>query len=237
MRQSIIALVSVLFLPLSASAQTYDALTGWNPATNTTSNVWQYGTEPALSGPFTLFSQHNSVTTSPTYDYWSADGTFNAPVIALNTSSSAITFSDFGGITWPSDELLLAPGGSSTGSAQDTVLRWVVPSTGFITIAGRATDFQNDVATIYIQRDGELMFAESFGAIYGVSSVPLGLGGVPVTGGQNIDFLVAPGSDVMGLSADITFSTSIPEPASLGLLGIVTWMILRRRRKAPRLAF
>jgi len=50
MRHTIFALMSAFFLPAVATAASYDALADWNPTTNTTANVWQYGTESTPGG-------------------------------------------------------------------------------------------------------------------------------------------------------------------------------------------
>jgi hypothetical protein len=222
MRKTIIAFLSALFLPVMAMAQSYDAVADWNPSTNTTANVWQYGTDATLGGAVTLFSTHGTQASSPTYNWWSGDGTFHGPVIGFNSSGG--TISDIGSISWPSGELLLAPPAPG-----GVVLRWVAPSAGSFNITGEFSNLQDDSAPMYIQANGNTIFsATDFNSS---SDAPFSLSDVTITQGEDIDFIVYDGGnsnaqDVVGVSATI----AVPEPGSVGFLGIGGLMMLRRRR-------
>jgi len=62
-------------------------------------------------------------------------------------------------------------------------------------------------------------------------AVPFNLSNVPVTEGQDIDFIVQSGGnegdDSLGITATVT--ESVPEPASLALVGLGSLLLLRRR--------
>ena len=228
-----LSLILLLLLQAAATAQTYDAVAGWDAATNTTGNVWQYGTEVTLGGPLTLFAVHNANASAPTYNYWSPDGNFVGPVIGFNSSGSTINFGGSPNLLWPSNVLLMAPEGVNHGMIENAVLRWVAPTNGSVDVTGQFTDLQQSSVGLYIQADGSTIF----NSIYSGSSpyqaaVPFSLSNVPVTQGEDIDFSVGTSgvdnNDAVGISATVT--ESVPEPTSLAILGVGSVILLHRRR-------
>jgi len=235
MRKTIIAFLSALSLPGMAMAQTYNALADWNASTNTTANVWQYGTENAPGGSFTLFPDNNANTSPPTYDIWDQANNSNivGPFIGYNSSGGTINAGGSPNLLWPSDVLQIAPGGTNSDTPENTVLRWVAPSNGSIDITGQFSDLQQSNVALYILSNNLPIFTSSYnGSSPYQPAVPFNLSDVSVSQGQGIDFIVDSGGndgeDSVGISATVT--ESVPEPASFALLGIGGLMILRRRR-------
>ena len=235
MRKKIIAFLSVVFFPIMAMAQTYDALADWNATTNTTANIWQYGTENTPGGSFTLLPDHNANTSSPTYDLWDLanNSSINGPFIGFNSSGGTINAGGSPNLLWPSSVLQIAPGGINSATPEDTVLRWAAPSSGLIDITGQFTDLQQSVVSMYIQSNGLTIFNANYnGSSPYQPAEPFSLSNVPVVQGEDIDFIVnsggTDGDDAVGISATVT--ESIPEPASLALLATGGLIMLRRRR-------
>jgi hypothetical protein len=81
--RAVLAVAVPLLLPSAIHAD--DALSAWNPTSNTTGKRWQYGTMTSLGGPLTLFTLHGS-RPSPKADWWSFDGALNGPAIGFNGS-------------------------------------------------------------------------------------------------------------------------------------------------------
>jgi hypothetical protein len=239
MRYKSSALLLALCLPAVATAATYDALADWNPNTNTTANIWQYGTETTPGGAFTLFPYHNSNTSTPTYDFWNLANNSNdvGPLIGFNSSGGTINLPPSPDLVWPSDVLQIAPGGSNNGTPENTVLRWVAPSTGPFDIAGQFTDLQqsgkNSTLNMYVQSNSATIFTASYdGSSPYQAAVPFNFPDLSVVQGETIDFITEStgndGDDALGISATIT--QSVPEPASIAFLGVGGLMMLRRRR-------
>jgi hypothetical protein len=205
MRKTASAFLAAVFLPVIAMAQTYNALTDWNSTSNTTANIWQYGTENTPGGAFTLFPDNNAQTSSPTYDIWDLrnSSAIDGPLIGFNSSGTTINVGS--GLLWPSGVLQIAPGETP----DDTVLRWAAPSSGSIDITGQFTDLQQSSVGLYILADGSAVFDSSYsGSSPHQAAVPFSLSNVSVTQGEDIDFIVDSGGDQnddsVGLSATVS---------------------------------
>jgi hypothetical protein len=238
MRRTIIGFLSAAFLPVVAMGQTYNAVADWNPSSNTTANVWQYGTETTLGGTFSLFPYHNANTT-PSYDLWDLDNSSNivGPLIGFNSSGGTINAGGSPALLWPSGVLQIAPGGTLNSTPANTVLRWLAPSSGVLDITGQFSDLQQSgkesTLSMYVQSNGATIFTATYnGSAPHQPAVPFNLSNVSVTAGQDIDFIVQSGGDEgddsLGITASVT--ESVPEPASLALGGFGSLLILRRRR-------
>jgi hypothetical protein len=227
---------TLVWFSVKAEAKTYDPVADWSSSSNTAGGIWQYGTKTTIGGPLTLFSKHDSQATTPSYDWWSYDGTFLGPNVGLNNSGTTIMLpgaaSDPYLLIWPANELLIAPGGKN-GTPTITVLRWIAPATGAYDITGRWSDLQAATVSMAIMDGPTTLSTFGYSLPDHQPDLPFSLTGVLVTQGQPIDFLVNSGGndidDVLGISATIT--PSVPEPAGVAPLMIVLLATLMRRRK------
>jgi hypothetical protein len=228
-----------VWLTTKAEAKTFDPVAEWSSSRNTAAGTWQYGTETTIGGPLTLFSKHGSQAATPSYEWWSYDGTLNGPVIAFNSSGGKITIpggpGDPDDIIWPAGELLFAPGGK-LGTPANGVLRWIAPASGFYDIAGHFADLQGATVSMFILDGNSTLFSSGYGLPGHQPDVPFAVSNIQLSQGEAIDFLVNSGiddgNDVLGISATIT--PSVPEPAALPILALGVMSLSRRRRRTAR---
>jgi PEP-CTERM motif len=226
-------ILALIFAPALASAATYDALTQWNPTTNTSTSLWRYGTSTTLAGTFTNMPTHGSQVSTPAYDWWSFTGPFIGPVMGFNSSGSTITFATPTALIWPADEVLIAPG-AKNGTPSFITLRWLAPESGLYDINGKFSDLQRASVITDILVGGASLSSGSFAGVSAhQGDHPFQLSKVFLGQGQTVDFVVGSlgedGNDVLGIQATIS---AVPEPAAVVLfgLGAAGLIVIARRR-------
>ena len=205
-----VALMALSFVAITrALGGTSDAVadfSGTNP-----SGAWSYGWVAVGSTDTTTFQLLDTYQTgllATGVDSWTLAGG-SQPVIAQNTGSDVTYPSGYlAGIVQPASLLLLHPGEAGDWA----VLRWTAPASGDYSINGyfENIDVQPVVVDLAIAGtlDGGPFTVDPYGTDFYT------IGQVYFAAGQTLDFIVESGG--AGVIADV----SIPEPASLLLLGI-----------------
>jgi hypothetical protein len=232
------ALFSVVFLVFVgvASANSWDVANNFSLSANP-NGQWSYGYSLGLTGSLTLY---NTAITSGTLESWNY-GSVSDPNVVKNTSSSPVTPSSPGTVTWPGNGFSLHPGSNGTypsGTYSHAV--WTSPATGLYSVSATFTGWSihppNPATTtdVYISVNGGSVFNEEINiSPYGnsVSFTPT-VYNIPL--GATVDFAVGEGSDLTyyydttGLAARIS---SVPLPPSALLLGsgLLGLGLLRRK--------
>jgi len=227
--------------PSLSGAQTWDPITQWSPATNTTAGRWEYGTSTVFGGPVTLFEQH-AASASPAYDWWSHDAAFNGPVVGFNATGGTLTLTAPIDIVWPAEAVLVAPGGKGT-TPRISFVRWIAPATGSYNITGHFSDLQAATTDMRILNNTAPIFSAAFASSAAhKGDAPFALTNVLVPAGAPIDFAVDSGgndgNDVLGLVASIR-PADVPEPSAAAVALFVACVARtsarprRDRRRCP----
>ena len=230
-RLSFAALSALLFVAVSAHAQTYDAVADFSKANNP-NGVWSYGDTPTRGGSFSLYDvAASSVVGLEGWSVGGADITAYPPYVMHNNTPDPITYISF---TLPPDLLNLHPGPNG----ENTVVRFTAPATGTYSVAGRFQGLDSTSTDVSVLKNsGTTLFS---GNIWGYGdTVPFGLN-LALNSGDTIDFSVGFGNgdyafDSTGFSVIIA-PAAVPEPGvvSFALLSAsaVLGLVARKRRKA-----
>lgn len=215
----------ILFAPMGASAQTYNAVSDFSILNGNPNGNWSYGYSNTYSGVFTLFDLPDSDTQGTGADTWRRSVGHESLSVSLNNTGSTID----GKPWWTGDTLLVHPG-------QDTeyaIVRWTAPHAGKWYFDGVLRTF-NPSCTV----DAHVRFQGSdivSGALDSPgSSIPLSFAR-DFAQDEFIDFLVGKLNgdnlnDSAGLQLQIQDTSPVPEPSSLLLLSVVPALALNRRR-------
>src|SRR3954468_20068870 len=118
---------------------TYDAVADFN-VTGTqpkSGNPWQYGTETVAGGAFTKLPHFKTTSvTGASYVSYYFNTNDIGPVARKLTSGAALNLGGSPPLIWPSNVVLLAPGGSNNStSPQFSVVQFTAPTTGTYNIS------------------------------------------------------------------------------------------------------
>jgi hypothetical protein len=210
-------------------AGTWDVALNFNAPNNpNASTVFSYGqgTTPAL---FTLLGNAtpNCVGT-PTYCLDNGLGFPSASAVTWNGTAGNANYAT---IVQPNTEVRMDPQNSP-----GTILRFTAPSTDIYSVTGfwDAIDTQHGshhtTGDIYV--NGVDLFPNVDIGAFGTTN-PFALTNLALTAGQTIDFIVTTRSDASFLSTglDATITGSVPEPATLSLIGFGLLAVARLRRR------
>jgi len=225
MRILLSVILTVVYLTCNLCfAQTFDVATDFS-ATNNPNGVWSYGQSESLASPLNLYNENIKVLTD--LDLWDTENSlWNNPNVIHNPTANVIT--DVGNrITWQPGQLSLHPGFDGVYSHA----RWTSPVAGTIDIAATFVGLDEDGTTVdvHVLHNSSSLF-ESW--IHSYAAPESFSGTITVGIGDTIDFAVGYGDnynlldDTTGLSATIT---TVPEPATLLLLGLGAVMLRKKR--------
>jgi hypothetical protein len=220
--------------PRRLLSTTYNALADFN-ATGTqpkSGNPWQYGTEIAPGGAFTKYPHFKTTAaTGATYVSYYFNTNDLGPVARKLTAGAVLNLGGSPPLIWPSNVLLLAPGGSNNaGSPQFSVVQFTAPTTGTYNISAFFENLQqansdcsviqlhNTTATTLSKNTTGFNGHEAYGVKETFSRTSFSL-----AAGDRLQFIVGNNSaantnsnvnDAVGLSAAITLVSETPGAVS-----------------------
>ena len=224
---------AALTITVPAAATVYDAAASFSVSSNPNKD-FTFGWEPAVANlpvPGAPFTTYPNPFVLGTYNGWedlSVAGTafYSAPSVFHNPSASPATV---GSITLTGNQLAFHPGQDG----ELSVIRFTAPQTAVyaLSITASGADFTGPTdTTVYTEQDSLSPVPVGIVAGFGPPSAITYNANVFLTMGETYDVLV--GFDLTnkqnrstGLffydttAIDVTFSTAVPEPTSLALLG------------------
>lgn len=223
-----LAAAATLPAPAAHAALSFDAASAFSPTTNP-NGEWSFGSQPTLSGPFSVAAFNGSLFGC---DYWCANPAFGLPGVIHNPSASTINFGS--SAVFAPGQLILHPGPAG----ELSTARFTAPLAGVYTfdatfigqdqIGGTSTD-------VHLLVNNLPVFSGLVnGYLTAVSSGPIVMALLP---GDTIDAAVGFGSNFnyYGDSTGLTFNVDVvPTPATGVLAALGTIVAARRRRHAER---
>lgn len=230
-RTGIAFLLLAQFLGQAGRASTiYDAVSNFSLSSNP-NGTWSYLYDQGLGLQPLPDSIQNANAATGLNEWWNGQSQPNSISVCQNTSGGTLTYSTT--IVQPPNLLALDP------EDHTVIVRWTAPESGTWTLTGLFQGIDTS------QKAHEVAILENYSTIvlsptaisaYG-QQVPFSES-LPLTAGENLDFVVASTGGYTnfstGLSATISIP-SVPEPSTLALLGAgAIGLIGYRWRRKPR---
>ena len=219
-----------LAVSTQAHAAVFDAAADFSAASNP-NGVWSYGWSSSLQAPLTLYTGTTSRGTDGIV-FWIDPALGTDPSVAKNVSGLPVADATVTGVFYPPDQMTFHPGPSG----QYSLVRWTSPIEAQVGIEALFTGGSfvapwAPTTDVHVLLNGSPLFDAilrgSPSSIAFARTIDVGIG-------DRVDFAVGFGPDASYIS-DTTSLTArivpIPEPASIGILGLGwTALLLLRRR-------
>jgi hypothetical protein len=230
MKENLIIL-SAVCMATAASANSYNLLNDWTwGQPNNPNAAWSVGSRnestPGNFDPFVLSTSHAVDTIVPGWDFWSNP--------AINNTMNVFFTTTWSGWSFPAPNVIL---NAWTSYCPDVELK---PAAGTYSLSalfktgGYATPTSDFPDTrIYVTLNGNNFLLTD--ELFGFSGVTPGNNGsslnqqITIAAGDYLDFFIA-GNPEARSSLAVSL-TPIPEPATLGFLGLAGLFVILRRRK------
>jgi hypothetical protein len=199
-------LAAVLCLASAARADVvYDALADYSTVSNP-NGPWSYGwSSGPLDGTMTVYPDY--ILDGGVYEVWRDNGhlSLGTPSVWRRSDLNTLNF--------------------HPGPDAYSIIRWVAPAAGSVDWDASFLSVDGGTKDVLVYHNTTQLFAAAIGG----SSAAGSSGTLSVNAGDSVYVAVGRRDDYFSDATQVDFSISVPEPASLGLVGLGGLLVLRRR--------